>query len=277
MTTRSRIEQRDHLMTSLGMLADPIRRLIADWPNSRTSLPFVRSQFGKDYAVFIQSLDQFCRPENYFFEIELKTCRRTLYSLNDVFTVLTRNTPAEADGTFAVTLANSQAAIRAIPCDDPGTILPSDSPFQTYLRLRAVCAGASTRLDILDPWLTADVFHRYVVDVSPGAMLQVVTHDKVMSGSDPARRDRIVAVSELVARERKDKYRFLVTGQQHDRHCRADNEILHLGGSVAHAAMFAPYTLSRLDPVQSNHAFLDGVIAGAAEWYGPTVMAHRRV
>ena len=84
-------------------------------------------------------------------------------------------------------------------------------------------------------------------------------------------------VSELVALERKDKYRFRVTGQQHDRRCRADSDILHLGGSIAHASMFAPYTMSKLDPSQSNHAFLDGVIAGAAEWYGPTVTTHRKV
>jgi hypothetical protein len=144
------------------------------------------------------------------------------------------------------------------------------------MRLRAINAGVRLRLDVLDPYLTAEVFHRYLADVPPAAMLQVVTSDKVMNGTDTVRRDRIVAVSELLAAERRVKYRFLVTSQQHDRHCRADDEILHLGGSVAHASMFAPYTVSKLDPSQSNHAFLDQVIAGATEWYGPTVTTHRQ-
>src|SRR5262249_52514686 len=141
---------------------------------------------------------------------------------------------------FERRMEEARAAIRNIPCDDPGTILPAESPLQTYMRLRAINAGVHSRLDILDPYLTAEVFHRYLADVPPAAMLQVVTGNKVMLGSDTNRRDRIVAVSELVAAERKNKYRFLVTAQQHDRHCRADDEILHLGGSVAHASMFAP-------------------------------------
>src|SRR5687768_7395394 len=117
MAARSRVEQRDHLMTSLGMVADPIHRLIADWPNSTTSLPFVRSQFGKDYTAFVLSLDQFCRPENHFFEAEHKATRRTLIKLNDVFIVLANNTPAEAERTFASVVADTQACLRAIPCD----------------------------------------------------------------------------------------------------------------------------------------------------------------
>src|SRR5205085_11383292 len=119
-------------------------------------------------------------------------------------------------------------------------------------------------------------FHRYLPDVSSLAMLTVVTHEKVMLRSDIKRRDAIVAVSELIAIERQGQYRFLVTSHQHDRHFRADDTILHLGGSVAHAGFGAPYTLSRLDPTQSNHAALDAIIAGATEWYGPNVTTHRK-
>jgi hypothetical protein len=212
----------------------------------------------------------------FFFDNEYNHATGTAKALRNFITLCRspKHDPTKLAANFRQQLDSAKAAIRAIPCDDPGTILPSDSPFQTYLRLRAVSTAASSRLDLLDPYLTADVFHRYLCDVPQSAVLTVVTSEKVMR--DVARRDRIVTISELVALERKDKYRFLVTGQQHDRHCRADDEIFHLGGSVAHASIFAPYTLSKLDPTQSNHAFLDSVIAGAMEWYGPTVTTHRK-
>ncbi|HUE70269.1 MAG TPA: hypothetical protein VMP01_05215 [Pirellulaceae bacterium] len=278
MTTRSRVEQRDHLMTSLGMLADPIRRLIDSGDSSAAkSVSIIQAQFTKDYQLFLVDVKSYCQVGDAFLEADYHGVRRTVREFNEVCEMIRIGQRLDvAASKYGDVLLRSQGRLRAIPCDDPGTILPPDSPFQTYLRLRAVCAGVTTRLDILDPYLTADVFHRYLADVPTAAMLQVVTHDKVMSGSDTVRRDRIVAISELVAIERKDRYRFLVTGQQHDRHCRADNEILHFGGSLKDASKTAPYTISRLDPVQSNHAFLDAVIAGAGEWCGPKVATHRR-
>jgi hypothetical protein len=47
MTQRSRVEQRDHLMTSLGMIVAPIRRLVEDWPKSQAGLLYFRE---RDYA-----------------------------------------------------------------------------------------------------------------------------------------------------------------------------------------------------------------------------------
>lgn len=280
MVQRSRVEQRDHLMTALGMLADPIRRLIDSLPGERHKSPYVESQFRSDLNEFRQELLTYCRPGRHDFAPEFDEAIRVVGNLLDHVRQSRNAESSDAinriRSDFEQRMEESRAAIRNIPCDDPGTILPAASPLQTYMRLRAINAGVRLRLDVLDPYLTAEVFHRYLADVPPTAMLQVVTSDKVMNGADTVRRDRIVAVSELLAAERRVKYRFLVTSQQHDRHCRADDEILHLGGSVAHASMFAPYTVSKLDPSQSNHAFLDQVIAGATEWYGPTVTTHRK-
>jgi hypothetical protein len=277
--TRSRVEQRDHLMTSLGMLADPIRRLIDGGEALKHTAPYVEAQFRNDLRLFTDQLKAFCRIGPIRFESELGNAVGPCNSLID-FIGLCRNPQpdyAKITERFKERLESARKAIRAIPCEDPSTILPSESPFQTYLRLRAICAGAGARLDLLDPWLSAEVFHRYLADVPPAVKVQVVTGQTVMH--DPrhhARRDQIVAVSELVALERKDKYRFLVSSQQHDRHCRADDQILHVGGSLVHASMRSPYTLSQLDPAQSNHAFLDGIIGGAVEWYGPATPNHRR-
>jgi hypothetical protein len=87
---------------------------------------------------------------------------------------------------------------------------------------------------------------------------------------------RIVAISELLAAEYPDRYEFRVSNEQHDRHIRVDKEILHLGGSSKDAAKADYFTISKLDSIQSNDAFLDGIITKAIEWYGATVRPHRR-
>src|SRR3954464_1564953 len=92
---------------------------------------------------------------------------------------------------------------------------------------------------------------------------------------DRLRRDQIVPVSELLSIERPHSYQFRVTQQQHDRHMRIDNDIFHLGSSFNSAAKKAPYTISKLDPIQSNHAFLDDVINKATKWFGPSTTTHR--
>jgi hypothetical protein len=55
------------------------------------------------------------------------------------------------------------------------------------------------------------------------------------SSSPPAkvrRRDRIIAVSELLAGQFPDRYGFRVSAEQHDRHIRVDGTILHLGSCM---------------------------------------------
>jgi hypothetical protein len=277
---RSRVEQRDELLTALGMLIAPINELIDSLDVKRHTAPLVQGKFEAEFSRFTSKyLQPYCLSDDQVYRDAWLNSLNTLEGFTEV-TAKCRNPDVPANklrSMFNHKLTVIHKVIRTIPCDDPGIVFSSESPFQTFLRLRAVCVGTSNRLDLFDPYLIADVFHRYLPDVPAAATLTIVTSEKVMLGADTNRRDRIVAVSELLALERKANYRFLVTQQQHDRHCRADNDILHLGGSVGHASMYAPYTLSKLDSTQSNHAFLDSVIAGATEWYGPNVQTHRRV
>jgi hypothetical protein len=158
----------------------------------------------------------------------------------------------------------------------------SSSARRAELAARAV--GGKGRLiflySLFDPYLSADVFHRYLRNLWDTTSITVVTNEKIMVAPQGPqavqRRDQIVAVSELLALERPTLYRFYVTAQQHDRHLRADDSILHLGGSVKDASKTAPYTISTLDATQSNHSFLDRLISSATEWFGPNVTTHRR-
>jgi hypothetical protein len=282
---KNRTEQRDELLTSLGMLIDPIRRLLFGDDDPRPRIPYVRSQFTHDLDAFRTEVINFCRPGKHRFEVEIDGILRTV---NDIYGILGAiqypENVAHARNQFPQLMAAAQKAIRAVPCDDPGVILPAESPYSTYLHLRSICRGASTRLDLLDPYLDAEAFHRYLNTIPDGVRLTIVTSSDLMdlpAGSSPTsakvlRRDRIVAVSELLAGQFPDRYQFRVSTEQHDRHIRVDGTILHLGGSAKDAAKADYFTISNLDPVQSTHAFLDGIIARAAEWYGPTVRPHRR-
>jgi hypothetical protein len=284
MSQMSRVEQRDELITSLGMLVDPIRRFLFQDLDPK-KVPFLRAQFSRDFVAFSHPLHAYCKVGGYELTKEYSDAIRAIQSFPDVMRIACDvQAPENARKDFNNLLSKAQAAIRNIPCDDSGTILPSESPYSTYIRLRSICRGATTRLDLFDPYLDAQTFHRYLPEIPEGVRVTVVTSSDVMDvppASPPTsaktlRRERIVAVSELLAGQFPDRYEFRVSTEQHDRHVRVDDQILHLGGSAKDAAKSDYFTISNLDPVQSNHAFLDGIIARATEWYGPTVRTHRR-
>jgi len=136
-----------------------------------------------------------------------------------------------------------------------------------------MCCKANQRLQIFDPYLGVEPFHLYLAEVNDSVEVTVVTSSAIMDtdptwkSKDVKRRDRIVTISELFSIEHPTSYQFRVTQQQHDRHMRIDNDIFHLGSSFNSAAKKAPYTIGKLDPTQSNHTFLDGVINNAIEWF----------
>ena len=235
----------------------------------------------KNLEAFRAEAVEFCRPGRHRFESELDAILRETKHFSDFLGMLKHpELLSEARGKFPQHLKRVQEAIRAVPCDQQDTILPANSPFKTYLKLRSICSIAASRLDLFDPYLGPEAFHRYFAWCDENVTITVVTSEKLMipapaSKNAQNRRDRIIAVSELIAAERPTKYRFLVTAKQHDRHLRVDQNIFHLGGSIKDASKAAPYTLSALDATQSNHSFLDEVIAQAVEWFGPSVQSHR--
>ncbi|KAL8931319.1 MAG: hypothetical protein Q9211_007055 [Gyalolechia sp. 1 TL-2023] len=155
-----------------------------------------------------------------------------------------------------------------------------------------MCSAATTRFDLFDPYLERETFHRYLPDFTPTLRVRVVTSKDLMEvkslSASPTqnaidkfneatqRRDRVVAVSELLAMEYPDQYEFLVSGEQHDRHIRVDDEIIHLGGSMKDAGKSRYFTISPIDPNELNHTILDGIIKKSDVWYGPTNKKHRK-
>jgi hypothetical protein len=161
------------------------------------------------------------------------------------------------------------------------------APMCASIRQAAVCPQAPRprqRVQVsFDPCLDVEALHRHLNTIPEGVRLTAVTSSDIVdlpaaapTSGKVLRRDRIVAVSELLAGQFPDRYEFRVSTEQHDRHIRVDGVILHLGGSAKDAAKNDYFTISNLAPAQSTHAFLDAIIARATEWYGPSVRPHRR-
>jgi hypothetical protein len=275
MPNRSQAEKRDELLIELGFLADPIRRLI-DSPNYRQVLPFVEAQWVREIdGLYMPRLHEFVKECGLASSQEHTNAHNAIYNLREAFRRLRDSEDVgSAKSYFHELLGKAKDAVRSLPCHDVGQILPGLSPLSTYRRLLSICRAAKKRVDLFDPYLDKAVYLLYFDDVEPLVQITVVASEGTMK--DTARRDRIVAVSELLAIQRPNTYQLRVTSKQHDRHLRADDEILHLGGSVKDAAKSAPYTISNLDAVQSNHSFLDDIVATATEWFGPNVKKHRQ-
>lgn len=281
---KSRYEERDELLTELGLLVDPIRRLDLSSTQDRKKIPYIRAQFENELAVFLDHVTACCRAGEMTFQREASAVSNAVTDFHRILKGCQTTSNNEfIKVEFPKCLKRIQDAIRAIPCDDPGKILPSKSPYTTYLRLRAICGAAKNSLDLFDPWLDASTFHRYFPRIEDTVNVTIVTSSKLMVSTastmtqrDIQRRDRIIAISELLANQYPNNYQFRVSSQPHDRHLRVDGDIFHLGGSVKDAGDKAYFTISNLDPTQSNDTFLDGVIAGADEWFGQSVTTHRR-
>lgn len=279
---KSRIEERDELLTSLGLLIDPIRRLVFGGDDPGVLIPYIRSQFHQDLNGpngFREHAATYCSPGKHDFGTELDVILRETGRFTDFLGEIENPSRREgANERFQEQVKKVQKALRSVPCEDVGVVLPSESPLQTYYRIRATCSAATFRIDLFDPYLDADVFHRYLRDVGDQTYLRVVTSEKAMSQKQDSstRPAEILAVSNLVSLERPNSYGFYVASRLHDRHLRVDDKIFHLGGSINNASHRTPYTISVLEPNQTNHDMLDGLISDANEWFGSRVRKHRR-
>lgn len=274
----TRAEQRDMLMIELGMLLAPIRALLTD-PNWQQRLPYVRSQFHKEYHRFFAGVTEFCVLGELRFDAELDAIQNIHSSFNNLMSAWesSAHIRERAPTDFVERVRQARDSIRRVPCEDPGVILPSKSPYATYLRLGALFRGAQKRLQLFDPYLDGDTFHRYLRSFPDGVRVTLVTSSDIVgpTAKDQKRSDRVISISELLSIEFPDSYEFRVSSEEHDRHLRVDDEILHLGGSVKDAAKSKYYTISELTN-ESTHTSLDGIIDHATEWYGPNVKTHRR-
>ena len=275
---------RDELMTGLGLLAQPIRQLVYSEGDVSKRIPYVRHYWERSLNAFRDQASRYCVLDGIQFTQECAVIVGHAQSIGMLLGSLIYPEHRQGDrNRFEQWIQQAQAAIRAMPCEDAGVIVPAETPYTAYLLLRRTISIATKRVELFDPYLDNRTFERYLPDIAAGLHVAVITSADIMvlpsqkPNSKPImRRDRIVAVSEIMAAQHPSTYRFLVSSNIHDRHMRIDDSVYHLGGSLKDAAMADPYTITTLQESPVTSGVLDAVIAGAAEWYGPTVKPHRR-
>lgn len=265
-----RIQERDRVFTELGFLLRPLRDLIyGQTPIEQIS--FIQPKVQRDYSAFTRSLHSFATAaDGTLFASEYSAVINDFHSfLDHCFTNLRSGNLESAQKYFEMQVPGLRTKMRAIPCEQPEGIFSAETPFQTYQVLRAVFATAGNRVDLLDPYLDAEVFHLYLSQVPLAVPINLVASSEVMAGmaSNP-RRDRIIEASKMFAAERPTAYRFaVVKGNKalHDRHLRVDDSLYHLGGSLKDASDTAPFTMSKLSKIGGSE--LDRTISNAEPWF----------
>lgn len=265
----------NQLLMQFGILIGPLRMLLDD-PDYKRRMHHVESQFNSDLQEFDGRAHAFAVEGEFGSSTLWQSTRNTLYAITAVFKCLNQNRPiAKCKSVLEESVNTALKSLGEFPCEAPTVILPTHSPFTSFLMLSQYFRTAQSRLDLFDPYLDKDHFILYLEDVPKTCQITVITDHPRMTKKTQDR-DRIVAISDLLFRERPNTYRLLVAPSIHDRYLRYDNNILHLGGSINHAARNDPYTISRLE-TQKSHIDLDNLIAASTEWCGPNVTPHRTV
>lgn len=263
-------KKKSELIASLGFLVRPIFDLIAD-PNFMSKLPQIETRFSTEIDTFnSQKLNPYGKLAQIYASESFRDVNRGLCDFFTVFKLLRELkkpelAKEEANNLYWIVLRR----VEELTADDPSTIMPAKSPFSTYCLLLEVFQTAQKKVELFDPYLGKDIFHLYFNDVKPEVEIIVVT-DNEGTMDRAARRNEVVAVSKLLARQKPDKFSLLVVTDMHDRWLRWDDtHHIHLGSSVKDAANRAPYAILTAPPNQNIDKELNKFITNAVEWYGP--------
>jgi hypothetical protein len=263
-------------MRELGSVLDPVSRLLfsdTDPAPSRAKTAVVRGQYLKDMQVWLEKVRTFCTVDSSILEPYYRDIHNPMHHVEQLLVTHADDLAAMRQN-FPHYQSQAEAALSDIPADDPDVMLPPQSPYQAYLRLLAVCGETRTRLQLFDPYLDSEVFDRYLPEVRKEVEITLVT--EIANMRKTRRRDRIVAISELLAVERPKHYQLMEVPSIHDRLLRSDHKIFHLGGSPKDASKRDFYTITETDNNHTLHSNLDGIIAGSVPWYQVGMARHRR-
>lgn len=167
--------------------------------------------------------------------------------------------------------------IQSIPVAADSTILEASSPFAAYCFLHDRSATVKRRIDWVDRYLDASLFHRFLRDTPPDAVVTLITwpEEKLSSNKDKSRYNAFIDVSRLFAAERGVDHYCLVTHDKiHDRWLRCDDDLYSLGGSAKDAGQSTDFTVSRVDSSVANMKQVDDLVATGKQLFGPSQSNH---
>ncbi|MEX0676150.1 MAG: hypothetical protein WD063_03695 [Pirellulales bacterium] len=276
MTTKTREQQRDDLLEQLYFLVAPIKQILEDEDDWRPKIKHLRAVFRPQGSALEIPLRDFGIIRGIRYEAETN---RVSSFVGQIGSFLDRLESTSSDPStrrsccdeFKELLSRTKEAIKNIPCDTPDFILEANRPFDAYCRLRSLFQGASKRVELFDPYSSADVFYRYLWEVDPSVDIVIVTSEHNLKG---VVRADFISVSQLFAAQRPTTYTLIMNPNIHDRHLRLDNAICHLGGSIKDAGKRTPYTCTQQDATPATTTKLDDLRDNGTIWFSKTI-GHR--
>jgi hypothetical protein len=237
--------------------AETIARYCAEFPRLKEEFrTFTQSQPGHSYDI------------PYFqFHIALDSVRSRLINGQPIEKVV----PEE--------FAKAQAAIDAVPIPQTSVIIEAGSPFTAYCRLHELCELDTTvSLMWLDPYLDANIFHRFLSSVRPQVPITLVTSEPGPHAGkqNKDRWTEFLDVSRLFAQERGvSGYRLVIQPNLHDRWVVFDaKRIYSLGGSAKDAATRDYFTITTIEASQTNLRTIETHATSGIEFFGKNTPAH---
>jgi hypothetical protein len=271
-----RLQEKHALLVKLGCLFGPLQRLI-EFPEQydQQERAEVLARFFAEYSGLIQSFSDFARGQPGHLYVAETIHFNT--ALHTVVQHLSDGVPLEDVVKKHLPLA--QKAICDVPVPRTSVILEAGSPFTAYCKLLELCeADTTTSLAWLDAYYGPEVFHRYLRAVRPSAPITLVTQEPGPHAGKPnlARWSEFLDVSRLFATERgPSSYRLVIQPTLHDRWIVFDDKrIYSLGNSAKDAANKDYFTLTAVEPSESNLAKIAALTSGGAEWFGPSCPTH---
>jgi hypothetical protein len=271
-----RLQQKYSLFVKLGALFGPLLQIVEN-PDQYDEQERAETlaRYFSEYHILMNEFRMFSTDQpghNYLIEHN-----RFHHALDGVRSKL--QSGASLADTIHAQLAEAQAAIDAVPVPRISVILEAGSPFTTYCKLKELCEVDATKSLIwLDPFLSANIFYRYVNSVRQFIPITLVTSEP---GSHARAKDKnrwaeFLDVSRLYAQEHgPSHYRLVVQANLHDRWIVFDEKRIYaLGGSAKDAGNTDYFTIAAVEASPENLGRIQTQIDTGIEFFGSNALQH---
>jgi hypothetical protein len=271
-----RLQEKNNLFFKLGALFGPLLRLIEnpdqfDDQEKAETLARYFAEFPKlnnEFMIFAKG------QPGHFYQIEWQKFSQ---ALDGVRIKIFQNLPLI--DIVKQQLAIAQAALDAIPVPRTSVIMEAGSPFTTYCKLKELCEADTTNSLIwLDPFLSANIFHRFLRSLRDTVPVTLVTSEP---GEHAGKQDKIrwtefLDISRLFAAERGPaRYCLVIQANLHDRWIVIDDKRIYaLGGSAKDAGNKDYFTITSVEASQQNLQKIRDHIYSGKELFGPQTPNH---
>jgi hypothetical protein len=271
-----RLQEKYELFLKLGALFGPLQSLI-DHPEQYNEQEKAQAiaRYCNEYPKLKSAFSTFCNGESgHAYDIQ---DGRFNTAINDIVTGLWSD--KELKDLVPIAISKAQSAIDAVPVPSTSVILEAGSPFTAYCRLRELCEiDATDSLVWLDPYFDESLFHRYLLNIRPQAIVTLVTCEPNAHASnrDKRRWTEFLDISRLYAQERGNTaYRLILQPSLHDRWIVFDDKrIYSLGGSAKDAGSRDYFTITSIESNSANIQIVQNQVTSGTEIFGPTNQTH---